>query len=202
MSELYANVVYQKLKKANGKEEISNILEKYFRLTKQMEKYDETYIGVKNYRRLYYYIPLIKESVAALKQKAFLEKNSAEDFYNCLWAGINNDYIFSDEDSKIFALWLIARMKQLPFYRMDCSPLQIDEKDFKKLIKKNKNVLDRITYLQGIHFSQRTEEASLVLNEILSLDKFEDQTIAFLFAMRMLFRKEQRRQQLKELQKK
>ena len=62
-------------------------------------------------------------------------------------------------------------------------------------------MLDKIAYLQGMRSSQRTEEASVILNEILSLDEFEDQTIVFLFAIHMLFRKEQRRQQLNELKK-
>lgn len=188
--ELNIKNVYQKIAKENDKEKIAEILDKYFYEAKYLENYGVSQLGDICYDEMKHYRPYALGLARTLNQKGLLNKETVSEFYNCLWEKIRNDDILSTEEAKIFSLWSIANEKIFPFYKFDITPMSVDEEKFKSLIKENINIIDKIRYIQNLSFSQRTQEISLILNEILKLDEFEDKVIVLLVAIQELAKKE------------
>jgi len=191
MKSVYANLLYEKLENETDKSKIAKALDDFFVATRRLEKYSKKYMGGLDYDAMKCYVSFVVGMTRTLKQTCFMEKKTAEEFYNLLWGNIKDNNILSTRESRIFALWLIAQRGELPFHEIKFAPMRIDDEKFEELIKKNEIIIDKLSYIYNLSFSQRTEVASLILNEILSMEDFEDQVLVFSIITQMMLHKEE-----------
>ena len=99
--------------------------------------------------------------------KSCLKENlEKKEFYTKLWRSIVESFMFSDEKSKVFALYYIIIDKRIPYFQLDneCKYSLANDK-YKKMRNKYKQDTLKIRFILGAEFEQKTEKASTLLNE-------------------------------------
>ncbi len=59
----------------------------------------------------------------------------------------------------------------------------IANKEFSDIIKKDKNIIIKIKHILSLNFTQKTEVASLILNEIQKVESFKEQSVILAIAL-------------------
>lgn len=118
----------------------------------------------------------VNELLAATLKKGYYCNWGIDEFYNALWKSICSGEIIKTLEEKAFALYYILIDKRIPYFCLD-EGIQMDNNDFKSLIKKNEEAVKKIGFILNSSFNQKTEKASLVLQEIISGESYEDQLI-------------------------
>ena len=124
-------------------------------------------------------------------KKAYQNGYSAQEFYRSLWIGICNSGIITTLIERAFAMYYIAIDKKIPYFYLKSGVLMSNE-EFRACMKKNEENLQKIRFILASEYSQKTEEASLVLNELINAESFEDQIIIMTGVLSIL-RSEQNR---------
>ena len=93
------------------------------------------------------------------------QKSSAEIFYLNLWKSIQNEIFFPSEASKIFAFYYVIIDKRVPYFELDFG-YDMSNQTFKTLRKKYVSKLKKVRYILNADFDQKTQEASLLLQEL------------------------------------
>lgn len=107
----------------------------------------------------------IDEVINAVRKKIDSQKLPTSAFYKTLWNTVFNDNMLTLEKEKVFGLlWIIAD-NGIPYYEIG-TPISMKNEDYKKIVDENKLSLERISYILSIPFEQRTEPASLILQEL------------------------------------
>lgn len=120
----------------------------------------------------------IDEVINAVRKKTISQKSSVKDFYQLLWNTVFSDTVLTTEKEKVFGLlWIIAD-NGIPYYEMG-TPISMENDEYKKVVEENRLVLGRISYILSIPFEQRTETASLIMQELKEKD---DKTQAVLLS--------------------
>lgn len=94
-------------------------------------------------------------------------KESADDFYKHLWDAIQNELIFPDEASKVFACYYVIIDRHVPYFNLPSGYTMTNDK-YRKLWDEHGNdtAQKRIRYILNTEFAQRTQRASLLLEEL------------------------------------
>lgn len=89
-----------------------------------------------------------------------------KEFYTKLWRSIVESFMFNDEKSKVFALYYIIIDKRIPYFQLDneCKYSLANDK-YKNMRNKYKQDILKIRFILGTEFEQKTEKASILLNE-------------------------------------
>lgn len=99
------------------------------------------------------------------------------DFYVQLWSNISSTPLYSDRDSKIFALYYIWIDARIPYFKME-SGLQMDNSEFAQRTENLRDIIGKARFiLRTNYFSQRTARASELLALIDSVKDKKDQSI-------------------------
>lgn len=104
-------------------------------------------------------------------KKAYLTSMGKEEFYRVLWESIAGTDFLSGVEEKAFALFFIAIDQRVPYFQLEPG-LTMTNNDFRKYQIENWDVIRKMSFIIQQKFSQRTEESSLLLNE---LDGLKDQ---------------------------
>ncbi len=67
-------------------------------------------------------------------------------------------------------------------------PISMSNERFKELVEKNKDSIDKVKYIAKSQYSQRTEDASLLLNCLDKIGDFESKTVVLAQAIEILSR--------------
>lgn len=171
-------VLYDELSIIHEKERIS----KFKFLCEYIDNVDidfkKEYKNFKEDEITYYkkiYGEYIDESINIARIKADF---SSCDFYKCLWDIVFNDNVFSNLKEKSFALYWILIDNRIPYIKSD-KPLNLNEEEINKIIKENKDVIEKIYYIFSLPLEKRTETASLLLKELLEIKDFSTQVVLF-----------------------
>jgi len=97
------------------------------------------------------------------------------EFYRLLWDITQNPF-FKDEKSRVFAFYYIFIDKRIPYFQLD-QGLKMTDADFKNRIIMLSDKMAKIRFIIAREFTQRTEEASLILQEIDSEENSVDRAI-------------------------
>ena len=118
----------------------------------------------------------VDELLKVLLKKAYLQGFEEYDFYHVLWDSITDSKVLSDEESKVFALYYILIDRRIPYYYIKKGML-MDNGIYRKYQEHNKDVIRRLRFVLSSSYGQKTEEASIILDELTNLDNLEDQVV-------------------------
>lgn len=93
------------------------------------------------------------------------QKGSSDAFYNSLWDAIQNDIFFPTEASKVFAFYYIVIDRRVPYFELG-QGYGMSNESYRKLRKKHASLLKKIRYILNAEVAQKTERASLLLQEL------------------------------------
>lgn len=110
---------------------------------------------------------LIKMSM----KKCDLDIIRPELFYSDLWDSFCKN--FSSDKELAFAFYYTVIDSAIPYQYLG-KALSMSDEQFRKLSEENKPLIEKILYINKSHHTQRTEEASLLLN---CLDEIEDREV-------------------------
>lgn len=123
--------------------------------------------------------------------KLLINDNPEEmDFYEGIWSIVNNP-VLKDERARVFAFYYILIDSRIPYFHLE-QGLKMANEDFQRRIKRLTKKLAKIRFILVRDFSQRTEGASLLVQELNSENSFEDQVILMSWLLSEFRRREQR----------
>ena len=132
------------------------------------------------------YGPYIYETLGLLVMKAHENELSKEEFYDRLWNRLKNDEVFENDKLRTFALLVWANSKVMPYEELG-APISMDGAEFAERVRNTKKTIKKIQHILFSNFKQKTEEASLILDEIISMDE-RDRAVAFVIAVDMIIK--------------
>lgn len=121
--------------------------------------------------------------------KTYCQQNDDEDiFYRTLWSLINESLIFDTEAKKIFALYFILIDKRIPYFKIDEALLySMSNGRFSELLQKTARERQKIRFILKADFAQRSERASVLLNEFgFQLPTSDDPNVIDEYEMRLM----------------
>lgn len=131
----------------------------------------------------------VDETINAVRKKVICDKLEIEDFYRLLWNMVMKNSILNSDKEKAFGLLWILADNGIPYFEVG-TPLSMENEEYGQIIDKNKKSIDRVKYILSIPFDQRTEVASLVLQEILKVEDYRVQTVILTQVMAIYAKKE------------
>lgn len=132
----------------------------------------------------------IDETINSVRKKVVSQKLQVKDFYHLLWQLVFQNSILISEKEKAFALLWILADNGIPFYNVG-EPLSMENDEYKNILENNKESIERIKYILSVPFEQRTEVASLILQE-LGNKEYKVQSVLLSQALAMHSRKKLR----------
>lgn len=93
------------------------------------------------------------------------QKDSIEKFYANMWKSIQNDTFFPTEASKVFAFYYVVIDSRVPYFELD-QGYGMSNESYRKLRKKHATLLKKVRYILNAEFEQKTEQASILLQEL------------------------------------
>ena len=124
-------------------------------------------------------------------KKAYNMGMEQEEFYELLWGNVVKSDMFSKIEEKSFALYYIVIDRKIPYFLLE-KGMRMDNDTFKKCREKNLEVIKKMRFILFNSFNQKTEEASIILDEIIGLESYEDQVVVLASILGIL-RQEQKR---------
>ena len=107
------------------------------------------------------------------------------EFYRSLWAS----YCVNIKKKKelAFAFYYTLIDPTIPYQYLG-KPISMSNERFKEIVEKNKDSIDKVKYIAKSQYSQRTEDASLLLNCLDKISDFESKTVVLAQAIVILSR--------------
>ena len=115
-----------------------------------------------------------------------IERNLPESFfYSELWRYITDSNVFYDIKGSIIALYMCVLDKRLPYYELDKSKaVKMDQETYMMYLNIiGDDVLAKMEYILNGDWTQKTEQASMVLD---LLEKYDDTTTKTVFLSRII----------------
>ena len=128
------------------------------------------------------YSKYINMFLKTLIEKAHLENWNKIKFYEYLWNSLNTDLILEDDRVRSFAILRYAQSDLMPYIEID-KPLSMNDEEFSKILRENRSVVNKIKHIIALNYSQKTEVASLILNEIMSVKTKEERAVILAVAL-------------------
>lgn len=129
-----------------------------------------------------------KGLVSGILDKLFLQNYTEDEFYEYLWASIDNKASFSTNEEKICALYLLWVNIRIPYYRLN-DGLKMSNEDYAKYVKDLTPKIKKAFYIANSKFEQRTEGASLLIELIDELPGIEEKSIVLSQILNMIERR-------------
>lgn len=128
------------------------------------------------------YSKYINMFLKTLMEKAHLENWNKTKFYEYLWNSLNTDLILEDDKIRSFAMLKYAQSDLIPYIEV-CKPISMNDEEFSKILRANMSSVNKIKHIVSLNYSQKTEVASLILNEILSVKTEKEQSVILAAAL-------------------
>lgn len=103
---------------------------------------------------------------------------SVGDFYSALNSQIIHNNLFKDEKSRAFALYWILIDRRIPYFQLD-KGLKTSNEEWQAISRRLPIEKQRVSFIMASNFTQKSEEADLLLKEI---DSKEEQERVFLLS--------------------
>ena len=131
----------------------------------------------------------IDEVIDAVRKKVVYDKLTIQEFYKLLWNMVMKNSMLNSEKEKAFGLLWILADNGIPYFELG-APLSMENDEYGEIVENHKESIDRIKYIFSIPFEQKTEVASLVLQELFKYDDYKVQTVLLTQAMGVYAKKE------------
>lgn len=128
------------------------------------------------------YSKYINMFLETLVRKAHMENWNKTEFYERLWNWLNSDLMLEDDKIRSFAILRYAQSDLLPYFEIE-QPLSMSNDEFSQILRKNGNTVNKIKHIIALGYSQKTEVASLILNEIMSIKAKKEQIVLLAIAL-------------------
>lgn len=122
------------------------------------------------------YGEMVDASLVSYTKKGILEGWDREQFYSHLWNFISTNIMWSSTVEKAFALYYIAIDERTPYYNVGIG-LKMSSDDYSKIQDEIFEAVREFRFIIALKFSQRTEEASLILNLLNRMDTEEQKVV-------------------------
>ena len=129
---------------------------------------------LKQYHKIY--AKYINELLNTLVKKAHLNNWTVDEFYNVLWEILINDRMFNEDNVCAFVILCLAQSPLLPYVELG-KPVEMDNDKFSSLIQAQMMSIQKIQHILGLGLEQKTEVASLILDELLQVQDREKQIV-------------------------
>lgn len=133
----------------------------------------------------------VDELLGSALKKAYSGGFSKIEFYDILWRSIINSGIVTKKEEFAFCIYYIVIDKKIPYYFLE-SGLKMENEEFSNYMDQCQLAISKVRFILNNNFSQKTEEASLLLKELQGLNTFEEQVVVMATIISTL-REEQRR---------
>lgn len=128
------------------------------------------------------YGKFIDETIKSVINSIYLHNKTLDNAYDMLWNMIfENQFILTDKE-KAFALFWVVIDDIIP-YRSLNKAVRMKSEQFKGVCEKLEKSIDQIQYIIDFPFEQKTETASLILEEILKTNKIDERTVLMAHAL-------------------
>lgn len=124
----------------------------------------------------------IDETIKSALYSTYLQNKPIEFAYDLLWNLIFDNDLFMTDKEKSFALFWIIIDNMIPFQSLN-SAIKMDAEQFKKISDTLKSSIHRIEYLIDFPFVQRTETASLIMEEIQKCKTTDEKAVIMSYAL-------------------
>ena len=124
----------------------------------------------------------IDGTINGVAKAAYLHDYTIEKEYELLWNAVFENSVLETEKEKAFALYWIVIDAMLPYQSLSTG-IRMDNDFYAKKIKKLSAKINKIKYILGFPFEQKTEEASLIVNEITSTRNPDDKAVLLSIAL-------------------
>lgn len=98
------------------------------------------------------------------------------DFYSELYKKLKES--FGENKELAVAFERVLSDSRIPFVYLG-KPLTMGQKDYEEYIEKNKANINKLIYILKTSYSQKTEEASVLLNFLESIENYNDRVVVF-----------------------
>lgn len=119
---------------------------------------------------------MVDETLMAYTQKGISEGWNREQFYEHLWKFIVTNIMWEKKEEKAFALYYIAIDSKTPYYNVGAG-LKMNSDDYSRIQDEIFDAFREFRYIIALDFSQKTEEASLVLRLINRMETDEQKVV-------------------------
>lgn len=133
----------------------------------------------------------VNQVLNSLIKKSYREGYSTRQFYHNIWAAFVNGGVVTQDKEFAFAIYYTVIDRKIPYFVLEWG-LKMNNQEFANCMYENREVIAKLRFILNHDFVQKTEEASLLIKEIIKLEKFEDQVIAMVAILSSL-RNEQKR---------
>lgn len=130
----------------------------------------------------------IDEVINSIRNKVIYQNLTVDEFYSLLWNMTFENAILTSDKEKAFALFWVLLDDGIPYYELG-KPLSMDNDEYKEIFENNRKTIDRIRYILSYPFEQKTEIASLILQEIASKE-YKVQAVLMSYALTIYSKKE------------
>lgn len=136
------------------------------------------------------YARYVNEMLETTLKKAYSLGMNIDSFYELLWGNVIKSDMFCEIEEKSFALYYIVIDRRIPYFQLE-KGLRMEEDEFEKYRDRNIEILKKIRFVLSNSFGQKTEEASIILQELMGLDSYEDRVVVLTWVLDLL-RQEQK----------
>lgn len=112
----------------------------------------------------------------AFLQRAIKANMPANDFYTNVWNLIIQNPIFPTDKEKVFALYYVLIDSRIPYYPINPG-LEMNNVEYRAIVEKCKDDLNKVRFVLAVDFSQKTMEASNLLDILLAQSDYKVQTV-------------------------
>lgn len=185
--------LYEMLQKEEEKSQakiFQNICELVESIDSDRSKKISTYFGKGEINSLKAtYGKYVDEVINTVRKKIDSNKLSATQFYELLWDTLEKSQILFSTKEKAFGLLWILADNGIPYYELGDS-VTMENEEYKEIVDDNIQAIKKIEYILSVPFEQRTQVASLILEEILKKDDYRIRAVLLAQALKMYSQKD------------
>ncbi len=133
----------------------------------------------------------VDELLGSALKKAYSCGFSKIEFYDILWRSFINSGIVTNSEEYAFCIYFVVIDRKIPYYFLEPG-LKMENEEYSNFIDQCQLSISKVRFILSNDFSQKTEEASLILRELQELGTFEEQTVVMTTILGTL-REEQKR---------
>lgn len=120
----------------------------------------------------------VNDLLKALLCKAYSCEWDENNFYSSLWKSLTGGGMLDTIEELAFGLYYVVIDRRIPYNKLKLGT-KMDQDVYKAIIEENQETIKKIHYILSFPFEQKTEEASLILDEIEKYDE-KDKRIVLL----------------------
>lgn len=127
-------------------------------------------------RKLKLFLSNGREVVWEIVGQLMNHRLSEEEFYDLLWQTINQGAMFIDKEERVMALFMCKCDKRLPYYELG-EGISMENEEYKAYFDKLKTEILRVKFIVNGQFEQRTQQASLLVEELEKVNGKEEKAV-------------------------